>query len=180
MSVGGGSTPTAATTCSAPSSRRRPGFTAADYLDAAIVQPLGLRATSLTGSPAHGAQSSVDDLLDLAAEWLEPTLVARQTLDEARTAQFPDLQGVLPGYGRQDPNPWGLGFELKGAKEPHWTGSTNSPETFGHFGQAGTFVWIDPTLGVGCVVLTDRPFDDWARPLWPALSDGVAAEAAGG
>jgi hypothetical protein len=26
------------------------------------------------------------------------------------------------------------------------------------------------------VVLTDRDFDDWAKPLWPALSDDVLKE----
>ena len=156
------------------------GFTAAEYFHAAIVEPLGLRSTALTGSPAHGAASTVDDLLVVLAEWLDPKLVSGPTMLEAHTAQFPDLSGVLPGYGRHDPNPWGLGFELRGTKQPHWTGDTNSPATFGHFGQAGTFVWVDPEAGVGCVALTDRPFGDWALPLWPALSDAVLAETASG
>lgn len=153
------------------------GFTAVDYVNAAVAEPLGLRVTRLAGSPAHGAVGSVDDLLTIAAEWLNPTLLSRATLRAATSVQFPDLAGVLPGYGRQDPNPWGLGFELKGSKDPHWTGATNSPATFGHFGRAGTFVWVDPTIGVGCVALADRPFDDWARLRWPTLSDGVVAEA---
>ncbi len=153
------------------------GFTAAGYLHAAIVEPLGLATMRLDGSPAHGAVASVDDLLTVLAEWLEPTLVSPATMLEARSAQFPDLSGVLPGYGRQDPNPWGLGFEIRGDKDPHWTGATNSPATFGHFGQSGTFVWVDPEAGVGCVALTDRPFGDWARPRWPALSDAALAEA---
>ena len=50
--------------------------------------------------------------------------------------QFPGLDGVLPGWGRQEPNDWGLAFELRDGKSPHWTGSLNSPRTFGHFGQA--------------------------------------------
>ena len=58
--------------------------------------------------------------------------------------QFPDLGGVLPGVGRFQPNDWGLGVELKDAKDPHWTGTRNSPGTFGHFGGAGGFLWVDP------------------------------------
>ena len=30
--------------------------------------------------------------------------------------QFPGLAGVLPGWGRMDPNDWGLAFELRDAK----------------------------------------------------------------
>ena len=69
--------------------------------------------------------------------------------------QFPGLVGVLPGFGRQDPNDWGLGFEIRDAKAPHWTGSRNSPRTFGHFGRSGTFLWVDPDAGLALACLTD-------------------------
>jgi CubicO group peptidase (beta-lactamase class C family) len=92
---------------------------------------------------------------------------------EATSVQFPGLDGVLPGYGVQRPNDWGLGFEIKGSKAPHWTGAHNSPVSFGHFGQSGTLIWADPVAKLGLVVLTDRDFGDWARPLWPAISDSV-------
>jgi CubicO group peptidase (beta-lactamase class C family) len=57
-------------------------------------------------------------------------------------------------------------------------GERNSPETFGHFGGAGTFLWIDPRAQVGLVVLTDREFGGWALGAWPAFSDDVLAAAA--
>ena len=97
---------------------------------------------------------------------------------------FPDLAGIVPGVGRYERCSWGLGIEVKGDKRPHWMGTTNSSRAFGHFGGAGTFVWVD--LGVArhralaCVALTDRPFDLWADEalvLWPAFSDAVIAEA---
>ena len=91
--------------------------------------------------------------------------------------QFPGLTGVLPGFGRMEPNDWGLGFELRDGKHPHWTGSRNSPATFGHFGRSGTFLWVDPERRVALGVLTDEPFGDWAVAAWPALSDAVLAEA---
>ena len=52
----------------------------------------------------------------------------------------------------------------------------NSPKTFGHFGQAGTFLWVDPDAGVACVALTDRPFGPWAAEVWPEFADAVLAE----
>jgi CubicO group peptidase (beta-lactamase class C family) len=86
---------------------------------------------------------------------------------------FSDRRGVLPGFGLQEHNDWGLGFEIRGAKSPHWTGSTNSAGTFGHFGQAGTFLWVDPEAGAAVVALTDRPFGEWAARAWPPFSDAV-------
>jgi CubicO group peptidase (beta-lactamase class C family) len=104
--------------------------------------------------------------------------VAPETLAEATSVQFPGLDGVLPGFGRQAPNDWGLGFELRDAKSPHWTGTRNSPRTLGHFGRSGTFLWVDPDadLALGC--LTDRAFGEWAADAWPRLSDAALAEVA--
>ena len=113
-------------------------------------------------------------------DWLSITLeldaVDAETLSEATTVQFPGLDGVLPSFGRLAPNDWGLTFELRDGKSPHWTGAHNSAGTFGHFGAAGTFLWVDPDAGVACGVLTDREFGDWAKDAWPRLGDAVLAE----
>jgi CubicO group peptidase (beta-lactamase class C family) len=148
-----------------------------DYFAQAIVEPLGLSGR-LGGSPAHGYCGPLVDLLAVGRELLQPTLVASETLDEARAVQFPGLEGVLPGLGRMEPNDWGLIFELRDAKSPHWTGSRNSERTFGHFGASGTFLWVDPDSGLACGVLTDRRFGDWAKTAWPAFSDAVLGESA--
>ena len=84
---------------------------------------------------------------------------------------------MVPDLGSYDPNPWGLGFEIKGAKVPHWTAPGGSPRTFGHFGGSGTFLWVDPDARLACVVLTDREFGAWAPPLRADLSARVLAEA---
>jgi CubicO group peptidase (beta-lactamase class C family) len=131
----------------------------------------------LDGPASSGVRAPLGALLGLARELLEPVRVARETLDEAATVQFPGLDGVVPGFGRQSPNDWGLGFELRDAKRPHWTGDRNSPRTFGHFGRSGTFLWVDPDAGLALACLTDRDFGDWAVEAWPALSDAVLAEA---
>ena len=154
---------------------QRAGMPFDEYFRAAVVQPLALRG-ALQGSPASAYAGPLDDLLALGRELLAPTLVAQETLDEATTVQFPGLGGVLPGWGRHDPNDWGLAFELRDDKSPHWTSVHNSPRTFGHFGQSGTFLWVDPDLGAACAVLTTRDFGDWAREAWPALNDAIVAE----
>jgi CubicO group peptidase (beta-lactamase class C family) len=146
-----------------------------DYLRHGVLDPLGLSAR-LAGSPASGLEGSLDDLLALGRELLAPTLIAPETLAEATAVQFPGLVGVLPGFGRMEPNDWGLGFELRDAKAPHWTGERNSPRTFGHFGQSGSFLWVDPDAGIACACLTDTPFGGWAKEAWPRLADAVIGE----
>ncbi|HZQ04157.1 MAG TPA: serine hydrolase domain-containing protein [Gaiellaceae bacterium] len=127
----------------------------------------------LAGSPASGVEAPLGSLLEVAHELLEPRRLAPETLAEAASVQFPGLDGVLPGFGRMTPNDWGLGFELRDAKAPHWTGSRNSPRTFGHFGQAGGFLWVDPDAGLALACLTDAGFGDWAKAAWPRLADDV-------
>ncbi|NOP94545.1 serine hydrolase [Mycolicibacterium fortuitum] len=151
----------------------------ASYLTEAVFEPLQMAKSTLVGgaeTAGFGGVSTVADLAAFAAELLRPTLVSEQLHQEAVTVQFPGLDGVLPGFGVQRPNDWGLGFEIRDGKSPHWTGSANSPATFGHFGQSGTFLWVDPVADLALVVLTDRDFGDWTYPLWPAISDGVLRE----
>ncbi len=155
------------------------GITFTDYLADAVTRPLRMAATVLAGSPGAGAVSTCADLARFAAELQAPTLVAPPTLALATAVAFPGLDGVLPGFGRQQPNDWGLGFELRDHKHPHWTGQRSAPETFGHFGSSGTFLWVDPVAGAACIALTDRDFGDWARRAWPPFTDGVLAELAG-
>jgi CubicO group peptidase (beta-lactamase class C family) len=144
----------------------------AEYLAAAVLRPLGM-AAELRGSPASELYGTLDDLLTLACELQQPRLVAPETLAEATTVQFPGLSGVLPDVGRMDPNDWGLGFELRDEKSPHWTGTHNSPRTLGHFGGSGTFLWVDPDAGTALGCLTDLDFGPWALEAWPRLSDDV-------
>jgi CubicO group peptidase (beta-lactamase class C family) len=155
------------------------GFEFADYLTEAVFRPLSMDTTALRGPAGHGAFAGVADLTRFAGELLRPRLLEAEILSAATTVQFPGLAGVLPGYGRQVPNDWGLGFEIRDGKHPHWTGTHNSPGTFGQFGAAGTFLWVDPVADLALIVLTDRDFGDWCKPLWPVLADAVLADAAG-
>jgi CubicO group peptidase (beta-lactamase class C family) len=155
------------------------GIEFGQYLTEAVCEPLGMAATALEGgaqAAGFGATSTVADLAVFAGDLLRPATVSQQMHTEATDVQFPGLGGVLPGFGVQRPNDWGLGFEIRDAKSPHWTGAANSGRTYGHFGQSGTLLWVDPAADLALVVLTDRNFGDWAYPLWPALSDEVLRE----
>lgn len=157
---------------------RRSGIPVAEYLREAVTGPLGMADTELVGSAAHGVHSTVDDLVRFITEVLEPRLVAPATADLALVTQYPALGGIVPGVGRFEPCPWGLGFEIAGDKAPHWTGRRRSRRTVGHFGGAGTMMWADPDVAVGLIALTDLPFDRWSGTAvrsWAELSDHVLA-----
>jgi CubicO group peptidase (beta-lactamase class C family) len=140
-----------------------------------VLEPLGMDATTLRERPSQGLHGPLRDLVAVAAELLAPTLLRPETFRRATSVAFPGLIGQLPGVGRFDPLDWGLGFELRDGKVPHWTGTRNSPETFGHFGGAGTFIWVDPVRQLATAVLTDREYDAWALDAWPPFSDAVLA-----
>ena len=152
----------------------RSGMPFETYATEAVLRPLGMSHTRM-GHPAFGAVGTAGDLLALGRELLTPRVLSPATLARATAVAFPGLEGVLPGFGRQHPNDWGLGFELRDGKSPHWTGRRNSPRTFGHFGRSGTFLWVDPDAGLSCACVTDRDFGPWAAEAWPAVSDAVVA-----
>lgn len=158
---------------------RATGMNFAQYLTEAVLAPLEMHATTMTGSPAKDGVGPVLDGARFAHELLVPTLVHDTSVIAFCTVRFPDLSGVVPAIGRFDPCPWGLGPEIRAQKSPHWTGTLNSPETFGHFGGSGTFVWVDPVHDLALVALSNRPVGEWALRAWPALSDAVITEFGG-
>lgn len=138
-----------------------------------VLEPLGLVGTVMVGSPAHGACGPVADLGQLARELLAPATLTPAVVAAASGVAFPGLSGVLPGFGRQTPNDWALGCEVRDGKSPHWTSPDNAPSTFGHFGQAGSFLWVDPEARIACASAGDTSFGPWAADVWPRLSSLV-------
>ncbi len=155
----------------------RVGSSFADHLEIEVLGPLGMSQTVLEGSPAHAARGTVTDLLAFARELLDPELLDGELHETATTIAIPGLDGVVPGFGRQSPCDWGLGFEIKGGKDPHWTGAALHPTTFGHFGRSGSFFWVDPTRGLACAELADRDFGQWSKDLWPGFNDRIVEAA---
>lgn len=151
----------------------RAGEPFAKFLEHEVFEPLAMDATDLDGSPARAITSTVADMLAFADELRRPRLISPDVHAEATVVAFEELEGVLPGFGRQRPNPWGLGVEIRGTKHPHWAGRNVDPRAFGHFGQSGSFVIVDPTRDLACVSLANQPFGRWAARSWPALIDAV-------
>ena len=144
-----------------------------EYLDEGLLKPLGMNSTRLEGSAGHGLISSVDDLVKFASEVLDPQIIHPDTLAEMRTIQFPDLRGIVPGYGMHRPCPWGLGFEIHGEKNPHWMGANMPADAAGHFGMSGTYLWVAGDYAM--VALADRDFGEWAKPLWQETNEEIWA-----
>ena len=153
----------------------RTGRPFAELLREHVTGPLGMGATLLDGSPAWAVTSTVADLGRFARELLAPVALPAEAHRLLTTLSFDELDGVLPGFGRQRPNGFTLGLEVRGTKDPHWSGSRLSPRTVGHFGRSGSLVWADPDAGVALASLSGRDFDDWARTAWPELNDAVLA-----
>jgi CubicO group peptidase (beta-lactamase class C family) len=155
------------------------GSSMGEWMEEQVVGPLGLRDVEVTGSPAAGYRGTVTDLLAVGRELLDPTLIPASLRDEACRVQFPGLVGVLPGYGRQDPNDWGLGLEIRDHKQPHWTGRHSDPGTVGHFGQSGSFLWVDRRRHLTAAFLGSEPFGPAHQALWPVLNDQLLARVDG-
>ncbi len=135
-----------------------------------VLGPLGMRNTSLDGPPSSGARGPVRDLALLGQELLVPRALAPAVVAAAVAPSFVGLAGLLPGFGRQDPNDWGLGIERRGHKTPHWMAPEAPPDCFGHFGQSGCFLWVDRSLGLAAVAATGTTFGPWAAVAWPSSS----------
>lgn len=107
---------------------------------------------------------------------LSPASIEAMTTDQVGGAP-----GGVESLGAiWDPGFWGAGWEVKGDKPRHWTGESSSPETWCHWGQAGTLVWVDPTRELGVAVFANRAVHTpWPLrpPRWLDLSDAIIAVA---
>ena len=151
------------------------GMDFADWMMREVILPLGMEQTDVTGRPSAGAFSTIEDLLIFGREVLRPTLIPAALRDLALTVSHPGLRGLVPGYGSYPDNQWGLGFELKGAKSPHWLGDALPPETAGHFGALGSFLFIDRARDVAAAFLSGVPFGEEHKRIWPPLTEEIVA-----
>lgn len=156
---------------------RRVGTSFARWVDESLCAPLGLVDTEVAGSPARSGVASLADLEAVAGELLAPRLVSPDLDRRATAVAFPGLPGVLPGYGRFEDNAWGLGFEIRARKSPHWTATDAGPWVFGHFGQSGCFLWVDRRRGLAGVFLGEAPFGAWHRRHWARLNAELSGAA---
>lgn len=137
----------------------------ANWLDGRIFRPFGMHTTRLEGRPSANVVGSTEDLVTLAVAWLRPDAVASTTRTRLCTPYLPTLDGIVPGFGRFTPCPWGLGPEIRGEKS-HWMGDW-PPASFGHFGQSGALMLVNVDEQIGLVATSSEPFGAWAVSLWP-------------
>jgi len=136
-----------------------------DWLSKRVLSPLSMTSSELVGRAAEGVVGSTRDLATFAREWVTPTLVSTTTRDVSATPFLGDLAGIVPGFGRFNPCPWGLGVEIRGDKH-HWMGDWPAA-SFGHFGRSGALALVNVEEGL-CVVATSTvAFGAWAHDLWP-------------
>lgn len=145
--------------------------TAERWLDGRVFRPLGMSSTRLAGPAAAGVEGSSEDMARLAVAWLRPDAIARETRDRMITPYLASLDGIVPGFGRFTPCPWGIGPEVRGDKD-HWMGDWPS-DSFGHFGQSGSMMLLNAREGIGVVATSTEPFGPWARGLWPTWTSAM-------
>ena len=105
-------------------------------------------------------------------------LLAPETADEMLRPQFGPLPGGVTGVGEWPDLCWGLGFDVRGKRRPHWAGASLSARAASHFGASGTLAWLDPERGIGLVALANRgSYSGWWREPWAALGAAVTAAA---
>src|SRR6201999_256070 len=101
---------------------------------------------------------------------------APASVHELLATQFGELPGEVAGVARWDACAWGLGLDVRGTREPHWTGDALSATANTHCGGAGTLAWIDRERAIGLVALANRGSYSgwWARPGgWADLTTAV-------
>jgi len=143
------------------------------WLEDRIFRPLGMNDSALEGRAAAGVVGTTRDMAALAEAWLRPDAVSAATRDRLITPYIPALDGVVPGFGRFSPCPWGLGPEVRGEKH-HWMGDWPSA-SFGHFGQSGALMLLNAHEQIGVVATSTEAFGPWAVELWPHWTSAMRA-----
>lgn len=149
--------------------------TIASIFSDGLKDELGCSIT-IEGSCGSGASGTADDLILLLREIREPKFISVEMQRFLTTPYFPELDGVLPGWGHFERNIWGVGYEIKGDKYPHWMGSKASKNSFGHFGLSGAFVMHDPENKISIASLSNENFGPWAKIAWPEMCDQIYSE----
>jgi CubicO group peptidase (beta-lactamase class C family) len=169
------------------------GLPEAEYGRALEVREPGLAAPGVAlfnsrqwrrrGTAAGGAFGTLDAYARFVGMLLAGghPLMAEEVYRDMATVQFPGLAGGIESFLTWPVADWSLGFDLRDAKAPHWTGGRTSPATLSHFGASGTVFFVDPRARVGLVCLANRgTYSGWTmRPGgWPDLCDLVLASTA--
>ncbi len=141
------------------------GNSPSEWLEDRVFRGLGMSSARLDGRPSSGVVGSTEDLLRLGVAWLRADGISLETRNRFVKPFLPDLDGIVPGFGRFTPCPWGLGPEVRGDKR-HWMGEWLA-SSFGHFGQSGAMMLMNVDENIGLVATSTEGFGPWAVELWP-------------
>ncbi|UJP09867.1 beta-lactamase family protein [Microbacterium sp. KUDC0406] len=125
--------------------------------------------------PAFGRRPLLDQRpADLRARGAAPDA-------DPRCAARPGTHGVAPGPARCRARlrrvrglPVGPRIRAQGRQESALAGRLVPPETAGHFGALGSFLFIDRSRGLAAAFLSGVPFDDEHKRIWPPLTEEIA------
>lgn len=110
--------------------------------------------------PAFGTFASVRDLLRFGMFFWERSGTSLLSRASTRSMTRDQLRGGLPGWlvshELHRPQPWGLGFMVRGSNHELGFGELASPSAFGHPGASGCLLLIDPELGLAMAFVSNR------------------------
>jgi CubicO group peptidase (beta-lactamase class C family) len=110
--------------------------------------------------PSFGVVSSVRDLLRfglLFSPGADTTILSPATVQLMTTDQLSGgRRGALVGTELTLPQPWGLGFMVRGGSLQFGFGELASPSAFGHAGASGCVLIVDPVNDFAFAIVTNR------------------------
>ncbi len=125
-------------------------------------------AAMMGGVSGHaGLFASANDLAKLMEMYLQDGYYGgQQLIDSASVREFTSYQYAAEGSHR------GLGFDkpfLEYDARKSLYAEAASPESFGHSGYTGTFVWVDPANGLVFIFFSNRVYPTRNNPLITSL-----------
>lgn len=140
------------------------------------------------GAPAGGLFATVRGIVPFLRAFLQQGVaqgrpwLRRETVAAMMRPQVSGIPGRVGVLYEWPAVEWGLGWDVKGSKTPHWSGTLTSPQTISHEGYAGTLVWADPTRELLCVIFTNHTFaDHWnLKPSKLGIVSDAIVRATGG
>lgn len=126
------------------------------------IEPYNSHYYRALGLPWSGLITTAEGALKLVRAFAgEPRAFLSDAMRREATRNQTD--GLAGGYGGRfdyPRAPWGLGVDIRGEKNPHWTPSNASRDTFGHAGASGCVVWHDPEKNISWAIFGTRTADN--------------------
>ena len=152
------------------------GMDFADWMLREVIAPARHGADRRHRTPVGGGVRHDRGSAGFGREVLRPTLIPDR-------AARPRAHRLAPGAARdrsrataRTPTTSGVSASSsRASKSPHWLSDTLPPETAGHFGALGSFLFIDRSRDVAAAFLSGVPFGEEHKRIWPPLTEEIVA-----